>query len=174
MSDAIIGLWGTKEALNNDPDMLTKIENGLKTAYGDQHNAIIGTYPDEPVDAPQQSISDDISGGPCGYNKNYDTLLPWWKDYHNCNGLTDYNDTNLLVTNGSGKNGKAYYANPFAVAAGEQISDLPLEPAAAGCSNGYDALNTVIHEHGHNLDLTHDMGNLYDYDSYDEFYTSPM
>lgn len=160
MGTADVAIWTTAELHNTDPDAQSKIIDQLNFAFNyAEHdvNVVRETthHPDPPTEEIFESFenTDDF----CGHGgENYSGLLSWWQDYHRCKSIADAADSNILVTDSTSLGGRGYIGGRRCVAAGHQIKNFSSSDIAVN-ANGTDneAMQTVIHEIGHNLGLDH-------------------
>lgn len=175
MASADVTVFLTTKAYNNDSKMQDKVENYLKEAFEYTVHSATVKKPQNWIDAPSEDPFASFEATVCGNTNNYDGLLPWWKDYHKCNSLTSSEDAIILITNNTGLGGEGYVGGRFSVSAGEQISSLSASSTyQTGCDTGSDAMQTVIHEVGHNLGLRHADGYAYNGSDGVNYYTSNM
>lgn len=174
MATAEIAVYTTQQAYNDDPDKQDVIKNYLEETYSqvDDHTIDVKTpthHPDPPTEKHGQEACN-----PCGNGYCYDDLWRWWKKYHQCHGLYDAKDCNLLVTDANAPGGLG--AGDYAVARGRQIRYLSTTSTTSrDCGSGHEAMGTVIHEAGHCVKLQHEDGYGYE-DPFDEteYYTTPV
>lgn len=175
MGDAAVALFTTQELHNNDPDAKLKIKAYLADAFEETPHTVSTAGTSEHPDPPTEKIFDSITDTVCGdKQKTYSDLLGWWADYHRCNSLPEAADANLLVTNASNLAGRGFIGGNMSVAAGAQIAKLSCcsTVETADSEARYDAMQTSIHEIGHNLGLGH--GDGYHNVTLDDYFQSFM
>lgn len=135
------------------------IKNYIEQAYSqvDGHTVSVVTpfeHPNPPVESAFKSFSD----APCSQfgqdETSYDGLYAWWKDYHACHSLYDAKDCNLLATEKNAPGGRG--GGDFCVAHSKQLSNLTTSTTGRSCSDGHEAMGTVLHEAGHCVGLQHE------------------
>jgi hypothetical protein len=170
-----VDVFVTDELDNNDPQAKDKFESYLKDTFSRVSNYDVvvskrGTTPNPPTEKTYKEFTYDFE---CFDEQPY-KLLPWWRDYQKCYIDTGAADSRILLSNDSGLSGKAYSGGLYAVAAAEQISQLSTDPKWNGCSTGLEAMQTAIHEVGHNLGADHHDGDLYENSTESKYYTFHM
>lgn len=175
MGTATVAVFTTQELYNQDIAVEANINSYLADAFAEtshSHQTVAtGTHPNPPTEEIFQPITDTVCGN---LEKDYQGLLDWWYDYHRCNNLPEAADANLLVTNSTSLGGEGNIGGQMSVAAGAQIANLPCcsTVETADSQPRYDAMQTSIHEIGHNLGLVHPDG--YHSVSGDDYYQSFM
>lgn len=173
MATVEVKIWATDKLYSRDSEVYKKLENGIVNSFefADGYTASV-LQATQNIDAPVEDPFASFTAAPCGTSVDYDNLLQWWDDYLACTSIAEADHSNLLVTDNSGLGGFGERPGNAAVSAGRQLTDLSTDPTVGGCTAAKDALQTALHEVGHNLSLYHDNGNLYE--DGDKYYTTNM
>lgn len=157
-----VHLWQT-DTLAGEYDLqaLDNAKMHLEEAMARTRNDIDVVTHSSTVRAPQQNAYESFTAEyPCGDyqgENNYGSLLPWWKDYHNCNGLTSARDTNVLLTStDSVRGGVSYRGGPFTVVqTGQYLGQADTYVKDAEKSNDVqNGVEGLLHEVGHAFQMT--------------------
>jgi len=161
MGTATVAIWTTEEMHNTDPNAIPKIKLYLAESFAETSHTLQTVATSFHPDPPTEQVNDSPTDTVCGNSeRDYSNLMHWWYDYHRCQNLKDAADANLLVTNASNLGGKGDIGGDVCVSAGAQISQLPYGETVDTheSSPPTDAMQTAIHEIGHNLGLIHPDG----------------
>lgn len=102
------------------------------------------------VPAPVEGYNDPFYAAPC-YGSNYYTWLhDWLRDWRACNPSGSSADVHLLLTSTSNTSGGAMWYDGYGTATtGRYIAELPSSYYTLGVGNGFDGMETALHEFGH-------------------------
>jgi hypothetical protein len=129
----------------------TYVDNALSRAGHTLDPVIPGGSIQAPHQDPQRSVSTTcpcLGIGTCDYG----TLTYWYYDYVTCQNIDYGKDSNLLITNYDSTNYGWAISEPWASAAGGQyIAKLDMNYKTHAYKNKYGAMETALHEIGHNL-----------------------
>lgn len=171
-----IHVFTTRELHDRDYCSAEKVKYYLSETFNNTGASADIVAREEHPNPPTEKIFDPIQQHPCtNIEANYDGLLPWWRDYYqDCTSWNDNHDSHILVTDATSLGGKAYSPGKFSVSAGRQVQDLACTTStdSTGCTTAHDAVQTAIHEVGHNFGAVHKDGTADVYSS--TYYETPM
>jgi hypothetical protein len=116
----------------------------------------VASVKDTKIPAPTEQVFEEFDAAdPCGtsYTIHYDKLLPWWRDYSDCNISNMEADANLLITSNRSSTGVAYGGGYHATCnGGRDVADCSTIYYEHTDEGGYyECLHAALHELGHNL-----------------------
>jgi hypothetical protein len=169
------GEYGPKERWRSAERIASHFRNAVTTPAAAFEAAVDVTVVEDAIPAPVEDTAASASiwtdaddpdrpDPPCGADgaETYTHLLSWWRAYGSCELSAPAADSNLLVTRGDEAYGGLAYVGdaPYATTRVGKFCAATPDPTyyskepyyyGEGPDDEYFALNTAIHEIGHNL-----------------------
>lgn len=152
-------------------------KRGVDYVIGALHDSPYAYYvkgPSPTPAAPTEEVNQSFTTmDPCslGHSASYDALFQWFRDWLNCNGHPTAIHSNILITASDDDNGLSGPDNHTAAECGPSLAEAPSSRQREGCNSGFNAVQTLLHEVGHNL--VENSSNYQEHDLANTFETNP-